>query len=75
MSLTFGDDGSFNQSMGPVQAEGTWTKIDDEHINVTTPNTKAEGQKWKVTNLTDATVEFTWNLDKNPKTIPMTRAK
>lgn len=75
MDLTFGEDGSFQQSMGPVQQEGTWTEVDEEHINIKTQNTKGDGQKWKVSNLTEESVDFTWNLDKNPKTIPMTRVK
>lgn len=75
LDLTFGEDGSFNQSMGPIKAAGTWTQIDDQHINVTTPNTNAEGQKWKVSNLTENTVNFTWNMENNPKTIPMTRVR
>jgi hypothetical protein len=75
IDLTFGEDGSFQQSMGTFEQEGTWTMVDDEHINITTPNTKAEGQKWKVSNLTEETVDFTWNLDKSPKTIPMMRVQ
>ena len=75
LDLTFGEDGSFKQSMGPVQGVGTWSRIDDEHINIVTQNTKAEGQKWKVADLTESSVSFTWNLDSNPKTIPMTRVK
>jgi hypothetical protein len=76
IDLTFNEDGSFAQSMGPDhQQEGNWVKVDDEHINITTPNTNEGGQKWKVSNLTEETVDFTWNLDKNPKTIPMMRVQ
>ncbi len=74
IDLTFNEDGSFAQKMGPVDFQnGTWTIVDDEHINIITPNTKAEGQKWKVTELTESSVNLTWNLERKPMTLPMTR--
>lgn len=75
MNLTFGEDGSFKQSMGSVQGIGTWERVDDEHINIQTQNTNGKFKKWKVENLTDESVDLTWNLDRTPKTIPMTRVK
>lgn len=72
MDLTFGADGSFEQRMGQVKGEGSWEVLDNEHVNIVTQNTK--GQKWKVTQLTEHSVNLCWNLDKpNPKTIPMQR--
>ena len=76
LDLTFGEDGSFKQSMGTIQATGTWSRVDEEHINVVTQNTSAKGQTWKVADLTEETVNFTWNITSpKPKTIPMARAK
>lgn len=74
MDLTFGDDGSFKQSMGPIQASGTWKTVDDEHVNIVTENTSDAGQTWKVADLTDTGVNITWNPgEAKEKTIPMTR--
>jgi hypothetical protein len=76
MDLTFGEDGSFTQSMGPVQGAGTWKRVDDEHVNIVTQNTNAEGQTWKVSGLTDTGVNLTWNPgEPKEKTIPMTRVQ
>ncbi len=74
LDLIFGDDGSFNQKMGEINADGTWEVVDEEHIKILTPNTT--GQTWLVTNLTETTVSFCWNPDSpKPKTIPMERVK
>lgn len=76
LDLAFDEDGSFRQDMGPVHGVGSWSRIDDEHIKIVTQNTKTEGQKWKVSDLTENTVNLTWNLESaKPKTIPMTRVK
>jgi hypothetical protein len=74
MDLTFGEDGTFSQKMGAVNASGTWEVISDERIKLVTQNTT--GQEWLVTDLTETTVNICWNPDKpSPKTIPMQRAK
>lgn len=75
IELTFNEDGTFAQVMGPENQEGKWVIVDDEHINITTPNTSADGQKWKVSDLTENDVVLTWNLDKKPIAIPMKRKK
>jgi len=72
MDLSFGEDGSFTQKMGQINATGTWEVIDGEHIKIVTENTK--GQTWLVTGLADKTVDICWNPDSpKPKTLPMQR--
>lgn len=74
MNLTFNEDGSFKQIMGQVNGNGTWEVVDNEQIKIVTQNTK--GQTWKITDITETSVNMCWNPDKpNPKTIPMQRVK
>ena len=74
MDLSFGEDGSFSQKMGAVNGEGTWEVVDEEHIKIVTQNTT--GQTWKVTDLTETTVNICWNPEAaKPKTLPMERVK
>lgn len=75
MDLTFNEDGSFNQKMGEINADGTWEVAGEKSIKVTTPNAK-DGQTWLVSNLTETSVDICWNPDNpNPKTLPMERVK
>jgi len=74
LDLTFGEDGSFAQKMGEINATGTWEVVSEDRIKLVTQNTK--GQEWLVTDLTETTVNVCWNPDKpNPKTMPMQRVK
>ena len=74
MDLIFGEDGSFKQMMGQINGEGTWEVLDDEFVKIVTQNTK--GQTWKITDLTENSVNMCWNPESpNPKTIPMQRVK
>ncbi|XOV69176.1 MAG: hypothetical protein ACFHU9_08305 [Fluviicola sp.] len=74
VTLTFKEDGSFLQDMGPVQGQGTWEVVDDEHIKIVTQNTKEEGQTWLIENLTGDSFELTWNPESaKPNTLPMQR--
>lgn len=76
MDLTFGEDGSFKQVIGPINGIGTWKPVDDEHIKVVTQNMNTEGKTWKISNLTVGSVNLCWNPDAaKPKTIPMLRVK
>gem|GEM_PF-1065584 len=75
MTITLNEDGSFSHTMGDIAADGTWEVVDDEHIMIVTPNVE-NGQKWLVTDLTDASVNICWNPDSaDPKTIPFQRAE
>lgn len=75
MDLSFSEEGVFTQKMGEINQEGTWEVVDEDHLKVTTPNTK-NGQTWLVSNLTESTVDICWNPDSaKPKTLPMQRVK
>lgn len=72
--LTFGEDFSFTQKMGVVNGEGTWEVVDAEHIKIVTQNTT--GQVWRVTDLTENSVNICWNPDSDkPKILPMEKVQ
>jgi len=74
MVITFGEDGSLSQVMGPVNGLGTWKIVDEKHIIIATQNTK--GQTWEVTDITDSGVNICWNPESaKPKVIPMKRVQ
>lgn len=74
LDLTFGEDGSFRQQMGEMDASGTWSVKDDTNILVETENT-TEPHVWEVTDLTAGSVNISWNPDSpQKKVLPMQRA-
>lgn len=72
VDITFEENGTFKQNMGTLEGLGTWEVTGDETILIKTQHT--DGQTWKLSDLTEGSVNVTWNPDKpEPKTIPFQR--